>query len=482
MSTDASAHSGLGLSAARATASDALSRRGLFLMIHGAVVAFAAALLAFGGGSLPLYGGGAAVLATFPALAYLEGRSASRAITPLSLFFFWHSIGVGASAIYTGFRVDSEVVMLGYDTIEPHDMSAGYVIYLVGTLAFHAGLQLARPSPRDAEHAAPPMMSEAVGFFALWLVGVALRFFSPGLGFGAIYGWGSLAALSGFALASARRGTLDRRAWTLLAAGCAIEVLINIRSGSKAYIMFSFLPVVWPLVATRGLRRWLGPAIFAVSAFYFGIVYPVVTMTRLYAAEESREDPIATFYSVMNDSSLDRESDLDSPGVSFLQRHYDPESLGYIYGEVQRHGFMDGEGLEYLSYAFVPRFLWPDKPTVTRGAWFTYYLGLADSPEEATAAIGQSATGELYWNYGIPGVITGMLVLGSIIGGLWRVATTEPETHPLKMLLYVSLFFGVIDQAEAGSAITGNVLRFLVVGLPILLLNKRATSRSASAT
>lgn len=41
----------------------------------------------------------------------------------------------------------------------------------------------------------------------------------------------------------------------------------------------------------------------------------------------------------------------------------------------ERDGFIGAVLIEGLSSIFVPRFLWPEKPSYMPGAWFTWYLG-----------------------------------------------------------------------------------------------------------
>jgi hypothetical protein len=54
------------------------------------------------------------------------------------------------------------------------------------------------------------------------------------------------------------------------------------------------------------------------------------------------------------------------------------------------------------------------------GAWFTWYLGLANSPEEATTATAMMLPTELYWMFGTLGVIGGMAVLAWLYFRVWR--------------------------------------------------------------
>ena len=217
-------------------------------------------------------------------------------------------------------------------------------------------------------------------------------------------------------------------------------------------------------------------------ALYLGVVYPVVMTTRALRQDGVSENPYATFLDVALDARAQGEFSEEDPVSALMQRYFDPSSVAYIYGDVQRNGFMNGATMDYVTYAFVPRFLWPEKPGVTRGRWFTYYLGMADSEEEAVTSIGQTSTGELYWNFGMAGVCLGMTAIGATVGILWRVASARPYEHALKMLLYLSLFFAIVDQPEAGTVFVSQVFRFMVVGVPILLLTGRARNRRTLAT
>jgi hypothetical protein len=448
------------------------SRRARVVCLHGfAVVVVASFRQLTEDDALVLYGGGILMGAVFPLLALVEARSSTLRLTPLSFLFGWITVGFGPSAIYTGWQIDSQIpLLLGPQLIDPHDCVAGYIIYLFGTWVMHVGIQLSRPTERAGDSSVPATMTS---FALLWTVGVILRLANLQFSIAATYAWGTLAALSGVAISSSIRGALSSRRWALLVVGTCIEFTLNIRTGSKAFMMLSFIPLMWPLVVVPSLRRWIVPIFGVFVVVYFGIVFPVVSTTRAMGTDASKTDPVSTFYSVLSNGAVEDGSSVDDPADSFLRRHFDSGPMGYIYGEVERNGYLNGSGLDYLIYAFVPRFLWPEKPIVSRGAWFTYQLGQANSPEEATTSTGQSSVGELYWNFGIPGVAVGMAVIGAAIGLLWRIATTRPFDHPLKMLLFILLLFNMIDEPEAGAVIVGLIFRFFAVGVPIVLLTLR---------
>jgi hypothetical protein len=70
-----------------------------------------------------------------------------------------------------------------------------------------------------------------------------------------------------------------------------------------------------------------------------------------------------------------------------------------------------GKTYIYLPlYAVVPRYLWPDKPISELGYWFSYaVLGNPRSEHQSEALM---LPGELYLNFGLPGVCVGFLLLG----------------------------------------------------------------------
>ncbi len=80
------------------------------------------------------------------------------------------------------------------------------------------------------------------------------------------------------------------------------------------------------------------------------------------------------------------------------------------------------------------------------------------------------AVGELYWNFGMLGVILGLVFLGAFIGALWRLAGVAPKNDGLLMVLYISLCLTMVDVAEAGTLLVSLVYRAIVIGSVIWIL------------
>ena len=92
--------------------------------------------------------------------------------------------------------------------------------------------------------------------------------------------------------------------------------------------------------------------------------------------------------------------------------------IGYL---VDRDGFRAGQTLDYLGYAFIPRFLWPEKPIIAKGAWFALEIGQAYTRPDGTItnAVAMTIPGELYLNFGWLGVFLGCLTYGGLFAVFW---------------------------------------------------------------
>ena len=124
----------------------------------------------------------------------------------------------------------------------------------------------------------------------------------------------------------------------------------------------------------------------------------------------------------------------DRQDQTVLSRLTTINQLSQVGRLVDEGGLLHGQTLEYLSYAFIPRFLWPAKPSISTTAWFALHIGLAyERPGGMiTNAINMTIPGELYLNYGWPGVLVGLAFLGVFISAFWR--TTDFWSRPRNVL------------------------------------------------
>lgn len=442
---------------------------------HAIVVLITATGLVSDNPVVPLLLGGLLVAPTLITLGILEARRTPLRIDPLSFLFFWNAIDLGIAAVYIGWRINSgEWLDFSVALISPADLAKGYVIYLVGILSLHVGMQYMRPlqqSPARKGWANSKQLPFA-WLAAIWGLGLVYLLKSVWFSFlGTLVQplhWAALAAVTIFALVPRTYFGVSKRMFVLsIAIGISGLLVANLATGSKAYIMFSFLPLVWMVVVRRDLWRWGTILALGLGATYFGVLAPTLQNSRHELSREG-EGPLTHIISSFrviggSDSNTELRNSLSDQAEGFLVRQFDPTPTGFLIGEVRKDGLQWGETMQYAAYAFIPRFFWPDKPNVSRGAWFTMYLGASNRESESTSSTGITAVGELYWNFGIAGVVIGMLGIGLGYGLLWRMAGENPVYEPLRMILYVSVVIGgMSDMPEAVTVYAGILSQVLM--------------------
>ena len=130
---------------------------------------------------------------------------------------------------------------------------------------------------------------------------------------------------------------------------------------------------------------------------------------------------------------------------------FESVAAGYISDEVEIRGFTYGASLEYVLYGFIPRVLWPDKPTTSRGGWFTRYIGV-----NYASSTGMTSFGELYWNFGFIGVAIRDVYHRFIV---CRSMANGRGLSSIFSFISVALFlimYGMMMHPEAGRRIYGN--------------------------
>lgn len=130
-----------------------------------------------------------------------------------------------------------------------------------------------------------------------------------------------------------------------------------------------------------------------------------------------------------------------------------------------------GMGDTYLKllYQFIPRSLWPEKPDN-----ITVVMSKIFRPEQFEIGVSYNPTllGEMYYNFGLAGVIVGCFLVGMCIAWLYRFGRRNIESAPMT-LIYVVLVVSIIEHGRgAFSNITMTYLLFYLT--PIFLAIRRS--------
>lgn len=111
---------------------------------------------------------------------------------------------------------------------------------------------------------------------------------------------------------------------------------------------------------------------------------------------------------------------------------------------VKEDGYYKGSSLAYLTYAFIPRFLWKDKPIIAQGVWFALAIGQAyvHADGRANNSVNMTSAGELYLNFGLAGVAIGMFMIGYLCAYMWQVSGfSESSENVLGAMFGLYLFY-----------------------------------------
>jgi len=257
------------------------------------------------------------------------------------------------------------------------------------------------------------------GGIAVAVLGMIVRFLPPSSSLGTI---GSLVAfgpnLVVFALA---RIGFSRGQRQVISVALVIALTESIRAALFEYLrsdmvvpLFAF--ALAALIGSRTLRilRTRPFIPIYVMAVTFGIYFSIMGKVRT-TGSTGLERVVA----VTESQQLSNEEDESENGL--MVRLTALNQLSQIGRLVQQGGYLRGQTLSYLGFAFVPRFLWPDKPTVAKGQWFAFRIGQASEKPDGsyTNAVNMTVPGELYLNFGWFGVILGCFALGALLAVLW---------------------------------------------------------------
>ena len=144
----------------------------------------------------------------------------------------------------------------------------------------------------------------------------------------------------------------------------------------------------------------------------FGGVYKIIGETRgsgIFGSErfEIIREEFLSYGSDGNRTPKDQRDDF--PLMPLIARGCHFGQLSQVVRIADAEGYYYGATLEYLSYAFIPRIIWPEKPLITPGQWFAEKIGRGSQISETqfSNSIDMSVAGELYLNFGWAGAIVG---------------------------------------------------------------------------
>ena len=336
----------------------------------------------------------------------------------LAIYFVFAAINkifVITNATISFDMVDSLDYLLLYGT--PYNKFLAEMIFFCGHIFFYIGwtfIEGRRPQPHLTEISPKNLLLLSLMLLGLWKLSERVTTFAQFSGF---LNNAYLTVVYLLLVGRSRWGIGGRNeilTMTLMLPG----ILSAASSGIKASIIAAAGPAILAnLVRPRGRGFVL---LFLGAMALAGIVQPLSGVVR--EANWIRREQISTFeaFERLYEQYQQRGSEVFYEGLkSFSSRASASNDGATVVGVRDERGPIGLETIRNVPAAFIPRVLWPDKPIIAPGAWFTFYIGRAASPETATSATATPLSTEFYWMSGWWSVALGMALMGAYFSWIW---------------------------------------------------------------
>lgn len=249
--------------------------------------------------------------------------------------------------------------------------------------------------------------------------------------------------------------TVYRRAWLLpiLLAVVLLQLLYGYVVDVKGEAMLGVVLVIATQVLVHGRlpKIWLAAGVlFVVFAFPVFQAHRVMSGSRGMDHAATARELGKSIQRALQAS--DRVSTGPNRANSFFERASLKSSVEII---VRRTGngvaFRDGYTLTPLLTAFVPRIIWPDKPDVQAGQVMNrdFHISMV-----MDTYISPSHLGELYWNFGWPGILLGMPVIGFVLGTVGARCNLADRVSLTRVLILVVTIRYIVMGFEGTIAVS----------------------------
>ena len=227
---------------------------------------------------------------------------------------------------------------------------------------------------------------------------------------------------------------------------------------NKSIMLYPILCLVLGFISERmSIRRILIGSMIVASLFV--LIAPIVADLRdeHFASHGSLGD--ISFSEQMDavNQRIGSSSDQDQEGPPPSTR------LDYVVPAAFAMNQKDsGFGLDFIAKsgaAFIPRFLWPDKPILTTGDQVNYRMGF-----QGVNSIGVTVFADLYWNFGWLGLLfaLGMGVYSGVVTILSRELIRLEDWFMLPFVMSAFRMAVNLDSEFVAGTLVPSVVNFLI--------------------
>jgi len=239
-------------------------------------------------------------------------------------------------------------------------------------------------------------------------------------------------------------------------------------------------------------RRIPWTAILLVIAATFFLQVGKNEFRSVYWAPDASDDPIERAQFWLNASASSWMESLQSGGNSasgqLASRTMERASLLAQVAHVleltpSQVPYQGGQTYSYLAVTLIPRFIWPDKPTVSQAnQYYQVAYGLTDARRLESVSIAVGSMAEGYINFGWFGVIGIMLGIGVLFRGYQNFCTSD-QANGLVLAITVALLPQLITiESQLGQYIAGLLQQIILTFLVFLPVTQRKFKTAAPVT
>jgi hypothetical protein len=204
----------------------------------------------------------------------------------------------------------------------------------------------------------------------------------------------------------------------------------------------ALMPPVLVVIALTLLDNKVPKAWLLTLIVLLAVLFPILSAYRTAISGDrglSREQAVQNlskvFDVVLAYADKDAERSEKFGHSSLFERLSIKENVEHVFTKTGADvPFQNGYTLAAIPLAFVPRLILPEKVDVPTGVLFnhTFYRGDDDT------YISPSHLGELYWNFGWPGLVLGMLLIGAVLGFVAAKCNMADHASVTRMLILLA--------------------------------------------
>ena len=396
----------------------------------------------------------------------------------VSLVFMMHFV-VPALMLYLPAVGPIDASSTSFTNLMPPDVVYGQLLALLGLVSLQTGyaipvgrLVASRIPAPQADWSPTTCLAVAIGFLAVgWLFSFAglLGILPSTLGSGVTGVFATGRNYANVLLAYVYLRYRSNTAALLIGMNVVALLLLGLLTSDKLDALIGLaIVVLTSMLLTKRIRtRWVVLGFVAVIVIYPASEFVRRDLLSGASAAELVMNPGYTLGMIGSFAASGEISDYLETGFEATAHRIDGLGIAsvIIRDTPGVSPFQNGRTLGLFFVSFIPRILWPGKPNINIGQWITDVYG---SGPHITSNTAPTPIGEFYLNFGVAGIVFGLMFLGIVLRLAHETLSQRGATAP--SILAQSVIVVIFGIQFAGS-VAGVYSQVAFTLVPLLLLN-----------